>query len=361
MAEKTQPAKIATFGVRFETMDHFLVEYTDHLRRGVLVLPGVSSLQAGDPVRIKLNLPNRAILYLTGEAMPADHPDGGGKGTPVRLAAYTAEQEKILHLCVDAVITDGIAETQESPADAIEVLLVEDQDSIRAEIGDALGRLGLRVRAVENGLVAISAALKDEPDIILTDVEMPVMDGWTLLRMARSRKKLAAVPIVFLTSLSDELSRLQGYRMGVDDYLPKNLPPVEIVARLQGVLTRRSQQSTPSTDASGLRGDLRHVGLASILSFLEAEKKTGDLGLDCGSDRAAIRLFQGYIRDVRPLGRARTHLDRLFELLDWDAGSFEFAALPTTADTDQGALPATQVTHLLLEHARRKDESSGRP
>ena len=71
MAEKTQPAKIATFGVRFETMDHFLVEYTDHLRRGVLVLPGVSPLQAGDPARIKLNLPNRAMLHLTGVAMPA--------------------------------------------------------------------------------------------------------------------------------------------------------------------------------------------------------------------------------------------------------------------------------------------------
>ena len=64
-------------------------------------------------------------------------------------------------------------------------------------------------------------------------------DGWTLLRMARARKKLAHIPIVFLTALSDDMSRLQGYRMGVDDYLPKTLPPDEIIARIQGVLARR--------------------------------------------------------------------------------------------------------------------------
>ena len=352
MAEKTQPAKIATFGVRFETFDHFLVEYTDHLREGVLVLPGVTSLAVGEPVRIKLTLPNRGLLYLTGEALAGA---ADGKGTPVRLAPLSPEQEKMLQRCVDAVIEESGA-TSAPAGRPMEVLLVEDSDSIRAEISEALRQRGLTVRVAENGLVAISAALKEEPDVILTDVEMPVMDGWTLLRMARSRKKLANVPIVFLTSLSDELSRLQGYRMGVDDYLPKNLPHPEIVARLQGVLARRAQQASQSPDASGLRGDLRHVGLPSVLSFLEAERKTGVLHLDRGSDRASLRIVQGYLRDVRPLGRARAPIERVYELLDWDAGSFEFSALPSGAAGEEGALPPTQVTHLLLEHARIRDE-----
>src|SRR5690606_25443842 len=92
MADAPKPAKIATFGVRFESYDDFLVEYTDNLRRGFLMLPGVRNLEASQPVRVKLSLPNRAILYLSGTAfeLGAD----GGKGTLIKLAAFTAEQER---------------------------------------------------------------------------------------------------------------------------------------------------------------------------------------------------------------------------------------------------------------------------
>lgn len=359
MADKPQPAKIATFGVRFESHDHFLVEYSDHLRGGCLVLPGVASVAAGEPVRIKLHLPNRAILYLSGTSTGPDHPEAGGKGTLVRLAAFTDEQRKILDLCIHDVIGDATAPV--IPSKPIEVLLVEDSDNIRAELTEALGRRGLTVRVAENGLVAISAALKAEPDVILTDVEMPVMDGWTLLRMARSRRRLAHLPIVFLTSLSDEMSRLQGYRMGVDDYLPKALPADEIVARLQSVIARRSKPAAPGARepaASGLRGDIRHVGLGSVLSFLEAEKKTGDLHVDDGrGDHAVLRIFHGFLRDVKNLGAATSHHDRVFQLLAWARGHFEFVSLPESPDLDQGPIKPTSMTFLLMEFARREDEA----
>ncbi len=361
MGTKPQPGKIATFGVRFETHDHFLVEYTDHLRRGYLVLPGVRTLSKGQPVRIKLSLPNRGVLYLSGVALDSDHPDAGGKGTLVRLSSISSEQERMLELCVSAVI--GV-ETDNEPVEqsqAIEVLLVEDSDNIRAELTAALSQRGLKVRVAENGLVAISSALKSEPDVILTDVEMPVMDGWTLLRMARSRKRLAHLPIVFLTSLSDEMSRLQGYRMGVDDYLPKTLPPDEIVARLEGVLMRQRKQGARAdakVSSSGLRGDLRHVGLASVLSFLEAEKKTGDLKVENGSDYAILRIVHGFLRDVRNLGITGDHHERIFELLSWTSGQFEFVSLPEGQQLPDGTMKPTSMTFLLMEFARREDEAS---
>ncbi|MEZ4452182.1 MAG: response regulator [Nannocystaceae bacterium] len=358
MADKGQPAKIATFGVRFESHDNFLVEYTDHLRGGCLILPGVSSVAAGDPVRIKLNLPNRAILYLSGTSEGPEHPEAGGKGTLVRLAPFSEEQRKILDLCINDVIVEGAAAAPALPNKPIEVLLVEDSDNIRAELTAALERRGLTVRVAENGLVAISAALKAEPDVILTDVEMPVMDGWTLLRMARSRKRLSHLPIVFLTSLSDEMSRLQGYRMGVDDYLPKALPPDEIVARLQGVISRRVKNAGRELQASGLRGDIRHVGLGSVLSFLEAEKKTGDLHVENGGDQAVLRIVHGFLRDVKNLGKAPSHHDRVFELLAWGRGHFEFVSLPESSELDQGPIKPTPMTYLLMEFARREDEAS---
>jgi CheY-like chemotaxis protein len=232
MVEAQKPVKIATFGVRFESYDDFLVEYTDNLRRGFLMLPGVRNLAFEQSVRIKLSLPNRAILYLNGAV--SDPGADGGKGTLVQLAAFTAEQDKILGMCVNSVLIDPMPSSAEAtPAKPINVLLVDDSPSVRNELGAALRSRGLNVTTADNGLLAISAALKQEPDLVLTDVEMPEMDGWTLLRMARARKKLAHIPIVFLTALSDDMSRLQGYRMGVDDYLPKTLPPDEILARIR--------------------------------------------------------------------------------------------------------------------------------
>lgn len=355
MAETPKPAKIATFGVRFESYDDFLVEYTDNLRRGFLMLPGIGSLEAGQPVRVKLSLPNRAILYLSGDTV--DPGAETGKGTLVKLAAFTAEQEKILGMCVNSVLeapSNPRADTP--PARPLNVLLVDDSASIRTELSAALRARGLNVSTAENGLMAMSAALKHEPDLVLTDVEMPEMDGWTLLRMARARKKLAHIPIVFLTALSDDMSRLQGYRMGVDDYLPKNLPPDEIVARIQGVAARRAGAGPSGGESRGLRGDLQHVRLGSVLSFLEAEKKTGDLRLENGQDHAALRLVQGVLRDVKNLGRAASPIERVFELLSWPTGQFEFFALAPDEVGDLGLDP-TSVTYLLMEHARREDEA----
>ena len=356
MAQTPKPAKIATFGVRFESYDDFLVEYTDNLRRGFLMLPGVSSLEASQPVRVKLSLPNRAILYLSGMAF--DLGAEGGKGTLVKLSGFTAEQERILGMCMNSVLdAPSVARPEPTPARPLNVLLVDDSASVRAEMAAALRARGLNVTTAENGLMAISAALKSEPDLLLTDVEMPEMDGWTLLRMARGRKKLAHIPIVFLTALSDDMSRLQGYRMGVDDYLPKNLPPDEIVARLQGVAARRSSVAGASSESRGLRGDLQHVRLGSVLSFLEAEKKTGDLRLANGQDHAVLRLVQGSLRDVKSLGRASSPVERVYELLSWPTGQFEFFTV-ALEQLGELALPPTSVTHLLMEHARREDEAN---
>lgn len=353
MVLRSKPARIATFGVRFESHDDFLVGYTDHLRHGFLVLRGRSDLKPGQPIRIKLGLPNRAILYLTGHVSrdPTEHPVDE-EGTLIRLAQYTAEQQKILELCVHSPLAEE--EDQPDDRDPLTVLIVDDSASIRSELSRALTDAGITVRAAENGLEAISAALKERPDLILTDVEMPVMDGWTLLRMVRARKKLVDIPVVFLTSLSDELSRLQGYRMGVDEYLPKTLPSEIVATRVRGV-AKRTKQGSGSEE--GLRGNLRHVRLGSVLQFLEAESKTGDLILDRDGTQVSLRIFQGFLRDVDDLG-GHTHAhERVFELLGWQDGRFEFISLPESESLDRGSMSPTPVTYLLMEYARREDEA----
>lgn len=230
---------VPTYSVRFETQDDFLVEYADRLRHGQALLPLAKPLPPGTPVRLKVELPDRRVLYLLGSVIaPARRGQSDG-ATQVRLA-LTDEQRSVLESCVqgltradEPVPSIQLDDDLDRDPTGVSVLLVDDSVSMRIELGDALRERGLRVRVAENGLVALSAALKRPPDVILTDVEMPEMDGWTFVRTVRARPSLGQIPIVFLTRLSDDLSRLKGYRLGVDDYLPKTMPPEEIIARLQ--------------------------------------------------------------------------------------------------------------------------------
>lgn len=358
MADKP---RIPTFRVRFESYDDFLVEYGDHLRRSLIVLPLSTELEPGQDVRIKLTLPNDEKLYLTGSA---SQPAGdvmevtAGEGVVVRLTAYTAEQKQALDACVAGAAGDVVADREQGEDSGahrqISLLLVDDSVAVRIELGDALRERGVRVRVAENGLVGIAAALKRPPDIILSDVEMPVMDGWTFLRMARGRKRLADIPFVFFTRLTDDLSRLQGYRMGVEDYLAKDTPPDEILVRLEGVLARTTRQSRMVDPGTSLRGDLRHVRLGSLLSFLETERRTGELHLINGSDKSIIRLDAGLLVDLDDLRGFSRLQDRVFELLDWVGGEFEFVAASEVLVEHE--VEPEQITYLLMEHARRADE-----
>jgi CheY-like chemotaxis protein len=365
----TSSAKPPIFKVAFESYDDFLVEYGDHLRKGVLMLPGGTGLGPGQEVRIKLVLPNTQVLYLKGTTREYKSggyatlgPKSGGDEVQVQLASFSPEQTEALEACVSGAIVTDAKVPDADAAGPINLLLVDDAVGVRIELGDSLRDRGLRVRVAENGLVAIAAALKRPPDIILSDVEMPVMDGWTFLRMTRARQRLAHIPFVFFTRLTDDLSRLQAYRMGVEDFLSKDTSPEEVLARLHGVLARHKTRPSAAAAASGqggqgLRGDLEHVKLGSLMSFLESEKRSGRLLLDNGRDRAVLEIINGALAGVENLGNYSHAHDRVFELLDWTSGSFEFAQLDES-NMDRPTGEPTPMTYLLMEHARRADEAA---
>src|SRR6185312_11067917 len=99
--------------------------------------------------------------------------------------------------------------------------------------------------------------------LIVSDVNMPKMDGWQLLRLLRTKPQYATVPVLFTTTLSGEADRLRGYRLGVDDYLAKPFRVAELRARVHQLLARASarpvapEAAAPATRS--LRGDLAHV------------------------------------------------------------------------------------------------------
>lgn len=347
----------AAFRVRYRSLDQLVVALTHDLSRGGLFMRTARFLPVNAIVRVLLELPDGGgeipvicrVAYVRGpsEAEASGKPAGMGVEfidlTPERLAQITR------------FITDrGYLLPEATPRPPVSVLLVEDDEALRAPIVAALRARGDEVREVGNGLEALAACLKQPPDLVLSDVQMPKMDGWQLVRLLRARSSLVRVPVVLLTTLTDDEARLRGYQLGVDDYIGKPVRTEELFARMDRVL-QRTRPTADGKDRRSLRGDLEHVALPSLLSFLALEQKTGELLL-AGEATARVYLRGGQPVHVEIDGAPVSGPDdpALGALLGWTRGQFEFAAAEVLCPDAIG----TSVTALLLEHARRSDEGS---
>ena len=119
------------------------------------------------------------------------------------------------------------------------VLVVEDNKTLRRLLEYRLGKV-YDVAVAENGQKALEAVEARTPDLVVSDIMMPVMDGFALLAALRSDPATSAVPFIFLTAKSDDLSRQKGLKKGVDDYLTKPFDVDRLINRI-GQIVQRSQ------------------------------------------------------------------------------------------------------------------------
>ena len=120
--------------------------------------------------------------------------------------------------------------------DALKILMVDDEARMRKLVKDFLGREGYLVREAGDGMEALEI-FYEEKDIalIILDVMMPRMDGWQTCREIRQSSQ---VPIIMLTARSEEHDELQGFELGVDEYISKPFSPKILVARVEAILRR---------------------------------------------------------------------------------------------------------------------------
>jgi hypothetical protein len=156
---------------------------------------------------------------------------------------------------------------------------------------------------------------------------------------------LSEVPLV-LTGEDGDHGRLEAYRAGIRDYIPVPFLDEELVIRVHRVATP-TQVTSP-----GLRGSLVDIGLGTLLSLLEFERKSGVLLVLRTSELARVFIADGKILKVEMTTGNRVPKDRLMRLLDWRDGQFEFSPAEIGGRDEVGL----SVTQLLLEHARTRDE-----
>ena len=126
------------------------------------------------------------------------------------------------------------------------VLVVEDEDDIRALLRELLERAGYTVAEAPNGREAMKEIYAARPDLVVLDVTMPELDGWQTLERIR---EVSNVPVLMLTALASELDKVRGLAGGADDYVVKPFGRQELVARAQALLRRaasgaREEQET---------------------------------------------------------------------------------------------------------------------
>ena len=162
--------------------------------------------------------------------------------------------------------------------DKTKILVVDDESRMRKLVKDFLVRQGYTVLEAADGMEAMDYFYEDKDiALIILDVMMPRMDGWQVCREIRMHSK---VPIIMLTARSEERDELQGFDLGVDEYISKPFSPKILVARVEAIL-RRTQGSgnTDEISAGGIVVDkaahtVMSDGSPVDLSFKEFELLT---------------------------------------------------------------------------------------
>jgi DNA-binding response OmpR family regulator len=135
------------------------------------------------------------------------------------------------------------------------ILLVDDEAAITENLTPILRRSGFEVKTASNGVEALEIIQIEMPDLIVTDVLMPVMDGRELLRTLRRVDNW--IPVILLTQIGEAFERAMALEEGADDYINKPFEPHELVARIRAVLRRAKPGKPPLSVAWHLLcGDL---------------------------------------------------------------------------------------------------------
>lgn len=143
----------------------------------------------------------------------------------------------------------------------LKILVVEDEDGIRSNLVRMLGLEGYDVLEASNGRLGLETARLDIPDLILSDVMMPELDGYGLLEALRADPLTAGIPFIFLTARTDRMDRRRGMNLGADDYLGKPFSRDEVLDAVTARIKRiQALEKTGPTAVVAPQGSLQIKG-----------------------------------------------------------------------------------------------------
>ncbi|MGN6109583.1 MAG: DUF4388 domain-containing protein [Kofleriaceae bacterium] len=324
---------------------------TEDLSAHGLFLRTEALLPVGEETQLWITLPDGACLALRARVAHMLTPAsaralGRHPGMGFELIGPDSPAWIQLRTYVDNLRTEITSPGLAQPA---RVIVVEPTGPLRTRVARALEAAGFEVSAVASATEALQACASWRPDAIIAAAAIGGMTGVDLAYAMSEHATLADVPLV-LTGDEGDLGRLEAFRAGIRDYIPRPFLDEELVIRVHRIA------APASTANPGLRGSLVDIGLGTLLSLLEFERKSGTLMVLRSNEIARVFVSSGKILKVESSTApgATTPRDRLMRLLDWRDGQFEFSPAAIAGRDEVGAT----VTALLLEHARVRDEET---
>jgi DNA-binding response OmpR family regulator len=236
------------------------------------------------------------------------------------------------------------------------LLLVDaDPRSVRV-LEVSLKKAGYSVTTATDGLDALAKIESLTPDLVLSDTRLPKLDGYSLVRKLKERMEWAAIPIVLLTSQKSIEDKIRGLELGVEDYLTKPIFVRELIARVNLLIAKRTQENIAASRVGPMSGRTRFSGstqdmaVVDLLQTFEVSRKSGVVHLRSGVHDCRIYFRDGKVVDAE-LGRLRGE-EAIYRTLIWNEATFEveFKAI-TNEDVIGGSTQA-----ILMEGMRRVDE-----
>lgn len=153
----------------------------------------------------------------------------------------------------------------------IKILIADDEERMREMIREYVSLEGYDIDEASDGVEALNMFKNKTYSLVLLDVMMPKMDGWTVCREIR---KTSQVPIIMLTARGEEYDKLFGFELGVDDYIVKPFSPKELLARIKAIIRRSNQSGEGISSGTTIKYDGIAIELNSRNVYVDEKLKS---------------------------------------------------------------------------------------
>lgn len=236
---------------------------------------------------------------------------------------------------------------------AEKILIVDDDREILEYVSHLLKREGFIPVGTTSAEEAIELANTEKPDLIISDLKMPIMDGVELCWMIRQNSTIPMVPFVFLTGYDDEDLQVNGFRAGADEYLIKPIKPSVLITIIHSLIKRyRKLKEFDIRKEISISGKTSEISQVEILQLLSSTGKTGIFTVIEENVKGKIFLRSGRIVNAE-LGNLEG-VEAANVIITNMEGEYFFAPVPV----DKEDKIHLSTINLLMEACRRFDENN---
>jgi CheY-like chemotaxis protein len=222
----------------------------------------------------------------------------------------------------------------ENKKTACKILIVDVDDATRALLKGNLEKEDYIVFDSSDGHIGLEIANREKPDLIISDIFMPAMNGFEFCQRIRDTSVIPTVPFIFFTAIDDMLTEIRGFRAGANDYLVKrHTKRQDLLLRIESMVSHvNAFEKEKATLREGLLGKLGDVSVIDILQLLSNTMKTGNLLISDGTLEGHVYFMKGRIFNAE-LGSVKGE-DAIYDMIYWEDGFFRFS---------QGEIPRQDI------------------